>query len=284
MKPSWLVGLAISVLIGTLAYWRKSLSKSGVLGAILIGTTIWGAGGWTWGVLLIVFFVLSSALSHFKAAAKSTVAEKFDKGGQRDLGQTLANGGVGALLAVASLGWPDPRWLVAFVGAMATVNADTWATELGVLSRRPPRLITSGRVVEPGTSGGVSPLGTMATLAGALVIGLTGMLLVWIDGVIGGPLNALPDAAGRWEGVRLLLPAVLGGVCGSLFDSLLGATVQAIYYSPKRGKETEKKIDPDGTPNEHRRGWRWLNNDWVNAFSSAVGALIAVLGWQIVWG
>lgn len=278
MGQSLLVGLIVSLLIGALAWWRKSLSKSGVLGAILIGTTIWGLGGWAWGVLLILFFVLSSALSHFKAAAKAAVAEKFDKGGQRDLGQTLANGGVGALLAIANLLWPNPIWPVAFIGAMATVNADTWATELGVLSRRPPRLITDGRVVEPGTSGGVSLLGTTATLAGALVIGLGATLLTWAGGL---PLGTNTG----WGGVLLVVPALLGGLCGSLFDSLLGATAQAIYYSPRRNKETEKRIDPDGTPNEYRRGWRWLNNDWVNAISSAVGALVAVLVWQVmqVW-
>lgn len=284
MLASLLVGLAISVLIGALAYWRKSLSKSGVLGAILVGTTIFGLGGWVWGLLLIAFFVLSSALSHFKAAAKEVVTEKFDKGGRRDLGQTLANGGVGALIAIAFFGLPDPLWMAAFAGAMATVNADTWATELGVLSRRPPRLITSGQVVEPGTSGGISLLGTAATLAGALAMGLIAVLLVLVDGLLGGPVNALLGESGIWGGVRLIPPALLGGLAGSLFDSLLGATVQAIYYSPRRGKETEKKIDPDGTPNEHQRGWPWLTNDWVNAISSLAGAAVAAASWALVWG
>ena len=59
---------------------------------------------------------------------------------------------------------------------MAAVNADTWATELGVLSRTPPRLITSGKVVERGTSGGVSLAGTLAALGGAAVIGLAAAL------------------------------------------------------------------------------------------------------------
>lgn len=283
MVKSLLVGFAISALIGALAYWRKSLSKSGVLGAILVGTTIFGLGGWVWGLLLIAFFVLSSALSHFKASAKEAVAEKFDKGGRRDLGQTLANGGVGALIAVAFFLLPGPLWMAAFAGAMATVNADTWATELGVLSKKPPRLITNGQVVEPGTSGGVSLQGTAATLAGALAIELTGVLLVLIDGLLGGSVNALLGESGVWGGVRLLPSTLLGGLAGSLFDSLLGATVQAIYYSPSRRKETEKKIDPDGTPNEHRRGWRWLTNDWVNALSSLVGAAVGAACWKILW-
>ena len=76
-----------------------------------------------------------------------------------------------------------------------------------------------------------------------------------------------------------LLPiiAALAGLAGSLFDSLLGATVQAIYYSTNREKETEKVIDPDGTPNTPLRGWRWLDNDWVNFISSGVGAALAAL-------
>jgi uncharacterized membrane protein len=78
-----------------------------------------------------------------------------------------------------------------------------------------------------------------------------------------------------------MLPAILvsvaavSGLTGSLFDSLLGATVQAIYYAPNRDKETEKRVEPDGTPNRHLRGWRWMNNDWVNFLSSLVGAATA---------
>jgi uncharacterized membrane protein len=68
---------------------------------------------------------------------------------------------------------------------------------------------------------------------------------------------------------------------GSLFDSVLGATVQAMYFSPVRHKETEKRIDPDGTPNQHIRGWGWMDNDMVNFISSAVGAGIAALLYQL---
>ena len=111
-----------------------------------------------------IFFVTSSLLSHFKETEKQEAAEKFDKGHQRDFYQTLANGGVGALLALLNGLFPSPAWYAMFTGAMAAVTADTWATELGALSKQPPRLLTTGEVVEVGTSGGVSLLGTAVTL------------------------------------------------------------------------------------------------------------------------
>jgi len=268
------LGIVLSGLIALAAYRRGSLSRSGVVGALLVGTAIFGFGGWVWGMLLVTFFVLSSLLSHYKEAAKADLAEKFDKGQRRDLGQTLANGGAGALFALAYWLHPGPALLAAFVGTMATVNADTWATELGVLSRLPPRLITTWQAVERGTSGGVSGLGTLAALAGALTIGLAALGYSALDGVFGGHGPAI---AGWW----LIPAALLGGLAGSLFDSLLGATVQAIYYSARRHKETEKRIDPDGTPNVRRRGWRWLNNDGVNFVSSLAGALVGVLVWWV---
>jgi len=274
-----LLGILISGLIGFAAYRRGSLSKSGVAGAMIVGTAIFGFGGWVWGGLLIVFFVLSSALSHYKAAAKANLAEKFDKGHRRDLGQALANGGAGALIAVAFSLYPQPVLLSAFVGTMAAVNADTWATELGVLSKRPPRLITTWRVVEAGSSGGVSFPGTLAALSGALAIGVAVAILIAVDDLLGGSVNALLGADGLWGGASLLPAAVLGGLAGSLFDSVLGATVQAIYYSPARQKETEKKVDPGGAPNLYRRGWPWLTNDWVNFLSSLVGAGIGAWAW-----
>jgi uncharacterized protein (TIGR00297 family) len=264
-----LLGVLVSGVIGVLAYRRGSLAVSGVFGAMIDGTLIFGLGGWAWGLTLITFFVSSSLLSHYKESLKTDLAEKFAKGHRRDLGQTLANGGAAALMAFAYALWGDAALLAAFVGALATVNADTWATELGVLNPTPPRLITNGEIVEVGTSGGVSWLGTAASAAGALVIGLAMWTFLWLGDLLGG---GRPTLLLWWT-----VPAALvGGMTGSLVDSLLGASVQAIYYCPTCGKETEKQLHGCGTVTRHQRGWRWLNNDVVNFISSLAGALAAV--------
>ncbi len=270
-------GLALSLVIGVIGYRGGALSGSGVVGALITGTLILGLGGWEWGVMLVAFFVSSSVLSFYHARDKQELAEKFAKGHQRDLGQALANGGLAALLAVLSKLFPLPGggregiWFVACAGAMAAVNADTWATELGVLSPRSPRLITTGRRVEVGASGGITWLGTVASLGGALFIGLLGGLGALV-------LRQGWDAAGA-----LLLAAAVGGLAGSLGDSLLGASVQAIYWCDACEKETERKVHRCGTETRLLRGWRWLGNDMVNFIASAVGALVATgIGWLLL--
>jgi uncharacterized protein (TIGR00297 family) len=262
--------LLISGLVVALALWRGSLSWSGAAGAMVVGGLTFGLGGWQWGVLLGVFFVTSSLLSHFKEAEKRATAEKFDKGHRRDMGQVLANGGPAALVAVLSAFFPSPVWFILFVGMMATVTADTWATELGTLSKRPPRLITTGRVVEVGASGGVSALGTTVSAVGGLLIGLAALLF--------------NPVAGQLSGAALLLAALVAGLTGSLFDSLLGATAQRIYYCDVCGKETERKIHRGSHPTRPLRGWDWLNNDLVNLLSSLVGGGTAVLVSRLFMG
>ena len=69
-----LLGFVLASLIGFVAYLRGSLSKSGLVGAVLIGTIVFGLGGWVWGVLLVAFFVSSSALSHYKESLKESLA------------------------------------------------------------------------------------------------------------------------------------------------------------------------------------------------------------------
>jgi uncharacterized protein (TIGR00297 family) len=261
----FVVGLVISLTIGIAGYKRGALNGSGVAGALLTGTLMFGLGGWEWGTLLITFFASSSALSFYHAREKEGLAEKFAKGHRRDLGQALANGGIATLLAVLSQAFPHELWFVACAGAMAAVNADTWATELGVLSSRPPRLITTGRGVEVGTSGGVTWLGTGASLGGALFIGLLG------------GLASLILQQGLAAASTLLLAATAGGLAGSLFDSLLGASVQAIYWCDACGKETERRIHRCGHETRQLRGWHWLGNDAVNFVASAAGALAAVM-------
>ena len=254
------VGILLSSLMGLGGYYKRALSKSGVLGAIIVGTCIFGFGGWVWGVLLVTFFVSSSALSFFRKSQKGAVEKRFDKGSRRDIGQALANGGVGAVIALLSATWPAPLWWAAFLGSMGTVNADTWATELGILSKATPRLITTGQAVPTGTSGGITLWGTAASLAGGLIIGLVGRLLSPSQSAVGG---------------LMVIIAGVGGLMGALLDSLLGATLQAQYTCSTCGLDTEKSICC-GQPTDHRAGFAWLNNDMVNFVSSIGGATVAV--------
>jgi uncharacterized protein (TIGR00297 family) len=257
-------GLIAAIVIAYLAYRAHSLNKSGARAATLIGTIIFGLGGWPWTILLLVFFVTSSGLSRSFQNRKQGLNEKFSKGHERDAGQVLGNGGLAALFAGLHAIYPASiiPW-IGFAASLAAVNADTWATELGVLNPTPPRMITDLRKsVEKGTSGGISLWGMAASLLGASLIALLAVLLSPT-----GTLNA-----SQW------LLITFAGLAGSLLDSLLGATVQAMYYCPKDKKETEKHpFHTCGTPTIHIRGWNWLNNDWVNFACGAFGVAIALI-------
>jgi uncharacterized protein (TIGR00297 family) len=264
----FMLGFGLAVLISLLGKAARALAVSGAIAAILIGTIIFGFGGLNWATLMITFFVTASLLSKLFSSQKKALTDKFEKGSQRDWAQVFANSGAGAFLAVIALLFPDVAWpWVAYAGAMASVNADTWATEIGILSPKPPRLITTGKPVVMGTSGGVTLTGTTATFAGGLLIGLVGALFQ----------PGLPS-------VPFLMSVSLAGLIGSLTDSLLGATVQAIYYDPMRQKETERQISgEDGKPVPPLRGWTWMNNDMVNFLSSVCGAIAAVLLWTVFY-
>lgn len=255
-----LLGFLLAITIAFLAYKAKSLNISGAVAAAVTGTIIFGVGGLTWAILLLTFFITSSALSRAFKKRKQGLDEKFSKGHERDAGQVLANGGLATVFAGLHFFFPDSAWTwVGFAASLAAVNADTWATELGVLNPHPPRLITNlTKIVEKGTSGGISLVGTLASLAGSALIALLASFLT-----------------GNWP---LFLPVTLAGLAGSLFDSFLGGTVQAMYYCPIDKKETEKHpLHTCGTPTTHLRGWTWLDNDWVNFACGAFGVIVAIL-------
>jgi uncharacterized protein (TIGR00297 family) len=261
-----ILGLFFGILVAVIAWRAGSLSRSGAIAAALSGGLIFGLGGLPWASLLLAFFISSSLLSKSFSRRKAAFNEKFSKGSQRDWAQVLANGGLGAVLAVFLYFFPDQPWIwFAYTGAMAAVNADTWATELGVFNPTPPRLITTGAQVERGASGGVSLLGSFAAFTGGAFIGLWAML--W---------NIHPS------GGKILVAAMLGGLAGSFFDSLLGATIQTIYTCPLCQKETERHpLHTCGTPTTRLRGWPWLNNDLVNLSASIMGAIVATLVWLL---
>ena len=167
--------------------------------------------------MLLGFFVSSSLLS------KKT---------SRNHRQVLANGGIAALSALLG------SWF-AFAGSLAAATADTWATEMGRHSRTPPRLITNGRPVPPGTDGGMTALGTAGGIAGAVFMAGLGVVL---------PRGVAP---GHPHPGWFVTSVAIAGIVGMLVDSLLGATVQG-------------KV-------------RWVDNDAVNLAATLTGAACAGL-------
>lgn len=269
------LGLVLAIGIAVAAYLAKSLSRSGAAAAAGLGTIIFGLGGLPWAVLLLAFFITSSGLSILTGKRKASISQKYAKGARRDAWQVLANGGVAGVLVLIHffiiLNRPDARsaaWMwLAFAASLGAANADTWATELGAFSRGKPVLITNWRQVERGTSGAISLLGTAAGVAGALLI--VGLAIV---------LDVDQAASLGQKGGSLLLLMLEGAVIGLLLDSILGATVQAMYTCLTCQKETEKyPVHTCGSPTVHKRGWGWLNNDWVNVACTASAALIVLV-------
>ncbi len=275
MVRGLILGGLLSTLVVVAAYRARALNRSGALAAWVVGVVIFGCGGLVGAAALLTFFVSSSAFSKMWMARKQTLVVEYAKGGERDWGQVLANGGLATVLAGLACGWraPSPAAVAglvfAFVGALAAATADTWATEIGGLYPT-PRLITTGRRVASGTSGGVSPLGLLASLGGGAVIGL----VAWV--AVRGPWA--PAAWNRALAVpvwMVVMGAALAGLAGSLVDSVLGATVQQVYWCPTCDKETERRVHRCGTPTRPVRGWAWMSNDVVNFVGTVVGSIIA---------
>jgi len=223
-----------------------ALTLRGALAALVVGVAVTAGAGWGALLLLFAFFLSSTWLT--------------PGGGRRRAVQVAANGGVAA--AAALLARVSPIWTAAFAGALAAAAADTWSTEIGGRSRSAPRLITTGAAVSPGASGAVTWLGTAGGAAGAAFIAVAAALL----GLIG------PRAA---------LLVALGGIAGTLADSLLGATVQARFRCPACGAVGETRRHACGGAGAGAgvpvSGLVWMTNDTVNLTATLVGAAVAVL-------
>lgn len=291
MYLSWLIGLIGSLLISGAAYAKRSLTGSGAFAAIVLGTLMFGLGSFAWFGTLIAFFVSSTLLTKHKRRSKEAAESRYAKSGNRDAGQVIANGGIGLILCLIHAVWPHPLWWAAFVGVMASVTADTWATEIGGLSRSVPRSILHGRKVTPGTSGGVTLLGLAASAAGGIFIGGAAWSLARLGAYLYESSEAAQSIAPQWIGdvaisggapVFYLLLGMISGLFGSLADSWMGAVWQVMYRCSVCGEEVEKS-NHCYQPARRIRGFPWLNNDGVNIAASCLGGLAAVIiGWLLI--
>lgn len=259
------IGAAVAVTIAAVGLRAQALARSGALATIAVGTLGFACGGPVVALALILFFVSGSVLSRITTAQAQQARSHAQKQGERDALQVFANGGVAIGCAtagqIAALAGHDARmWLAASVGALAAASGDTWATEIGSLVGGTPRSILTLRPVERGASGGVTAIGLVASAAGGAFVGLAG----------------LSDPA--YAAIKWIALACTSGFLGSLLDSIVGASLQALWRCPQCGRSMESprheacKADPQLV-----RGWAWLDNDGVNLFATVLGAAVGAL-------
>ena len=257
MDVRFIAGVLIAAAIVTVAHRRRSLSYDGAFAAFVLGA-ICSAAGWGWAALLIGFFVSGTLLSRYKADRKSLrTAAVVEKGGNRDAWQVLANGGVFTAAAAMSILHPSSVWMILGAGAIGAAAADTWATEIGVLAAATPRSIITGQPVATGQSGGVTVVGTIAGALGAMTMSLIALLAGWSNSAV--------------------VAAIVGGIGGCTLDSILGGTLQTRRWCERCNTVTERAVHDCGTTTQVAGGLTWLDNDAVNAISSAFGALLGFL-------
>jgi len=251
-----LIMVSVIVIIALTGYYLQSLTVSGTAAAIITGIAIYAGFGVRGLILLGVFFASSSLWSKYKSSQKIRIEEKLAKGSRRDWRQVAANGGLAAVLGIINSFYELPVTLICFLTALASANSDTWASEIGSLSKGMPISLKTLKPVDKGTSGAVSLLGTIAALAGAFLIAATGALLFKIS-------------------ASLAFLVFFLGFAGNLIDTFLGAYFQKVYKCPSCGLETEKAFHC-GQAAERIRGLALLDNDFVNFLSGAFAVILAV--------
>ncbi|EPH95586.1 TIGR00297 family protein [Enterococcus faecalis 13-SD-W-01] len=256
----FLLGFIISLIVSLAAVLTKTLSFSGGIAALILGTTIIGTGPW-YSVLLAGALFFSSgmiSLSKKRLTRSSQLTET------RNHKQVLANLLPGVCSLLFFFQTQNELFLIGYAASISSAAADTWASEIGTLSKKVPRSILTFRTMPTGISGGISILGTFASICGAGFLSGLFYLLHALS------LFHLTTARYFW------LPFLLG-ILGSLIDSLLGAVFQVIYRCQICGELTEKRSHHQ-TETKKVQGLCWFTNNWTNFFATS---LVTLFSWII---
>jgi len=253
--------IASIMAICILAYRAKALTLLGAVFAFFLTIGLYISGGISFLAALLGFFMSSSFFTKLHAKEKEELEKAlYEKGGNRDHIQVLANGGAALIIAVAHFLMPEKQLLVACFVAIAVCNADSWASEIGIMSKATPFSIINFKSVQKGMSGGVTFLGLFASACGALFI--AGIYSVFM-------FVRIPFL----ELIRDCTTITVFGFVGAAIDSVLGVLVQPAYVDSK-GKLTEKRAD-GRLHNKKVKGFGFFGNDMVNFVSSLMAAGLA---------
>lgn len=256
---------------------HNSLTDLGIFAAIVTGI-IHSIHPWSvFLVLLFAFYLSGTKFTKYKHDIKksltvSSSSEDTEGAGPRNHIQVLANSLIASVLIILHLIYKQDFLVIGIIANYVAVAADTWSSELGILSKSQPILITNFKPCPKGTNGGVSPLGLGVAVGGGLYIGLISVLIT-------------PDFFSSWSLVgKLTFVNAMGllGLVGSVLDSLLGAIFQRSIVN-KQGKIVESdsggKIDIPKTGGGGKifsGNVNLLSNNQVNFAMAGLTSLLAM--------
>ncbi|KAM0333324.1 hypothetical protein ACHAQA_001985 [Verticillium albo-atrum] len=264
MQPQ--IAVPVTLALVAYAHLKKKLTISGIAAAIFTAA-VHAYHPWNLPfVLLVVFFLAGTRIKQNYKATLTLTSSGANNEGPRTHIQVFANSLIGTSLtwmhahqirrrerlfanpeaenpnATLCFSWgPQIDLLViGIVANYAVAAADTFSSELGILARSEPRLITDpARKVPRGTNGGVTIEGLFAGLLGSIIMTTTAAFFIpTCDDTTAGAVGGGSPWTSQQRAIFLILTA-LWGVVGSIFDSWLGASFQRTVKDIRSGKVVE---------------------------------------------
>lgn len=256
---NYIIPILATPLIIAFAIKRNALTADGVIAAIILDVIISVSLGNFGFVILLSFFVLGIVTDKIKKNAEKREQNgeivKKRHGETRNCTQVLCNGAVGACASFLYLVTGERLFLISFLASFAEALSDTSASGIGALSKTAFDVFRMKRC-DKGLSGGVSLVGTVASLVGSSVIAVIAVSFGVID-------------------IGEALIVSLCGFLGCVFDTLLGSLVQVKYLCSKCGKIVEKR-NHCGETTVYYRGVKFIDNSAVNFLGTLFSALLVI--------
>ncbi len=237
---------------------KRALTTGGIIFAIIIALSIIIGLGDLGFLLLFTFFSLTTACDLFKKSKKQEILfNVHQKAFGRNASQVLAVGIIPAITAILAFITKNEVFFIAFVASIAESLGDCMASEIGVLSKKPPIDVFRLKRVDKGISGGISLLGSTASVIGIVIISVLYRLLpIYIN--------------------KTLLLTMLAALFGVIVDTVLGSLLQRKNVCVNCGKITERTTHC-GENTRHFSGISWLSNTFVNFISNVATAILAII-------
>ena len=250
-----LIWLAVNFALALAGYLAKTVNLSGFIGGALIGAGLILFADWQLYAVLLMFFVIGSAVTKLGYRKKAARGLAQEGGGRRGFSHAWSNVGVAlicAFLIACSTLNANLLWLAA-AAALITATSDTSASEIGQLIGKRAYMPLTFRRVEPGTEGAVSIAGTLFGIVVSAITAVIAMML-WASRSMEGA--GLSDVIRRTIGPDGVFFVFYKGVLLLVIAAFAGSYAESIIGSMNRDRE---KPIPNGV---------------LNFFNTAVGAAV----------